>query len=280
MTLFEGKNGRFRDLLLTVEHSEISSIKSIVSGIMRIINDPRSTVKELKDLIELDPPLTARLLKIANSAFYSLQRKVSEIEQAIVLIGFDELKELALSQKVCELFAKGDRILHYSRPLLWKHSVAVALLSKMIYRREFGLKGDGVYAAGLLHELGIVIEDQFLHSQFVDILKAASESGGNLADVESSVFGFHHAEVCAALLDEWGFPSEFVFSIAYHHSGFDNPQDYTSMVLTLYAANHVCRKEGIGFSDSPRLDEDAYRRCLNTLGVDQTSVDLVVSDLK
>jgi HD-like signal output (HDOD) protein len=280
MTLFEGKNGEFQSLLRSVEHSDISSIKNVVSGIMRIIGDPQSTVKELKELIEIDPPLTARLLKIANSAFYSLQRKVSEIEQAIVLIGFDELKELALSQKVCELFAKGESVLGYSRPLLWRHSVAVALLSKMIYRKEFGLKGDNIYAAGLLHDLGIVIEDQFLNPRFAAILKAVFESGRNLADVEASTLGFHHAEVCGALLDQWSCPSEFVFSVVYHHSGFEHPQDYTSMVLTLYAANHVCQKEGIGFSDSPRLNDDAFRRCLNTLGIDETSVNVIVSDLK
>jgi HD-like signal output (HDOD) protein len=280
MTLFEGKNGEFQSLLRSVEHSDISSIRNVVSGIMRIIGDPQSSVKELKELIEIDPPLTARLLKIANSAFYSLQRKVSEIEQAIVLIGFDELKELALSQKVCELFAKGERVLGYSRPLLWKHSVAVALLSKMIYRKEFGLKGDNIYAAGLLHDLGIVIEDQFLHPRFAAILKAVFESGRNLADVEASTLGFHHAEICGALLDQWSCPSEFVFSVVYHHSGFAHPQDYTSMVLTLYVANHVCQKEGIGFSDSPRLNDDAFLRCLNTLGIDETSVNVIVSDLK
>ena len=280
MTLFEGKNGQFQNLLRSVENSEISSIKTVVSGIIRIIGDPRSNVGELKELIEIDPPLTARLLKIANSAFYSLQRKVSEIEQAIVLIGFDELKELALSQKVCELFAKGDRILGYSRPLLWKHSVAVALLSKMIYRKEFGLKGDNIYAAGLLHELGIIIEDQFLHPQFTGILKAVHEGGRNLVDVEASVLDFHHAEICGALLDHWSFPSEFVFSIVYHHSGFEQPQDFTSMVLTLYVSNYVCQKNGIGYSDSPLRNDEAYRRCLNTLGIDETSVDVIVGDLK
>jgi HD-like signal output (HDOD) protein len=280
MTLFEGKNGRFQSLLQTVDDSDISSVKSVVSGIVRIINDPRSTVRELKGLIETDPPLTARLLRIANSAFYSLQRKVSEIEQAIVLIGFDELKELALNQKVCELFAKGDRVERYSRPLLWKHSVAVALLSKMIYRKEFGLKGDNMYAAGLLHDLGIVVEDQFLHPQFAEIMKSVRESGGNLADAETSVLGFHHAEVCGALLDHWNFPGEFVFSIAFHHSGFEQPQDFTSMVLTLYVANHVCQRHGIGYSDSPIGDDEAYRRCLNTLGVNETSLDVIIVDLK
>jgi putative nucleotidyltransferase with HDIG domain len=280
MTLFEGKDGRFQSLLQSVENSDISSIKTVVSGIIRIINDPRSTVKELKELIEMDPPLTARLLKIANSAFYSLQRKVGEIEQAIILIGFEELKELALNQKVCELFAKGGRIQEYSRPLLWKHSVAVALLSKMLYRKEFGLKGDNIYAAGLLHDLGIVIEDQFLHPQFAEILKLVHEGGKNLADVEASVLGFHHAEVGGALLDHWSFPSEFVFSIVYHHSSFEQPQDYTSMVLTLYVANYICQSRGIGYSDSPLLNTEAYRRCLNTIGVNDTSVDVIVEDLR
>ena len=89
MTMRKGKGEDLQVLIEAVDGSELSSIKAIVGGIVRIINDPRSSAKDLKELIEVDPPLTARVLKIANSAYFSLQRRISEIAQAVILIGFD-----------------------------------------------------------------------------------------------------------------------------------------------------------------------------------------------
>ena len=151
----------------------ISSIKNITAGIIGIVNDPESSARDLKKLIELDPPLTAKILRVANSAYYAPKKKISDIGHAIVNIGFNTVKELALSQKVCEIFNQKERIGGYSRVFLWNHSISTALLGKMIYRKEFGKKGDNIYVAGLLHDIGIIVEDQFLHDDFKLILKKA-----------------------------------------------------------------------------------------------------------
>ena len=157
-------------------------MKTIVSKIIKIIDDPKATIKDLKDIIELDPPLTARVLMRANSAYYGFPKKISVIEQAVIWIGFDALKELALSQKVCEIFMKDESINGYSRGALWKHSIAVALLGKMIYRKEFGLMGESAYVAGLLHDIGIIVEDQFFQNEFLHILHNSKDEEKNLAE--------------------------------------------------------------------------------------------------
>jgi len=280
MTLKEGKGEDLQLLIEAVDNSEISTIKSIVRGIFKIINDPRSSAKELKELIEVDPPLTSKLLKIANSAYYSLQRRISDIEQAIVLIGFDELKELALSQKVCEVFAKGEAVHAYSRPALWEHSLAVASMAKMIFRKEFGLKGDDVYAAGLVHDIGIIIEDQFLHRQFGDLLLQVHTEGKALIEAELDVFGFDHAEIGRALFRHWSFPPDFVDSIARHHEEMSSPSASEPLVLTLLIANHACLVHDIGYADSHPLTGDTYRRCLTALQIEPSSVNMIVEEVK
>ena len=159
--MYENKHERLNQIVRLVNESDISSIKNVVSGIIKIINNPNSTVSDLKHLIEIDAPLSSKVLKIANSAFYYRGRRVSDIKQAIIWIGYDSIKELALSQKVCNIFKKNPSVNGYSRAALWKHCIAVALFSKLVFRREFGERGDNIYAAGLLHDIGIIAEDQF-----------------------------------------------------------------------------------------------------------------------
>jgi len=162
----EEKYEKLNKILELVDESDISSIKNVVSGLIKIINDPTSTARDLKEVIQIDPPLTAKVLRLANSAYYSPRNKISEINQAIIWVGYDAIKELAMSQKVCEIFNKDECIEGYSRNALWKHSLAVALFGKMIYRREFGERGENVYVAGLLHEIGLIAKDQFYQEEF------------------------------------------------------------------------------------------------------------------
>ena len=102
----EEKTIKLDKLIQLVDNSELSSIKNIVTGLIRIINDPKSTARDLTDLIQIDPPLTAKVLRLANSAYYSPREKVSEITRAVIWVGYDAIKELAINQKVCEIFRR------------------------------------------------------------------------------------------------------------------------------------------------------------------------------
>ena len=161
-------NEKLEKLIKLVNQSEISSIKSIVSGIMRIINDADSTIWDLKEVVEVDPPLTAKVLMKANSSYYAPPKRIGEIKQAVIWIGFEALKELAISQKVYGIFNGNGSFEGYSTRSLWQHSVAVALIAKMIYRREFQERGANAYVAGLLHDIGIIVESQFLQNDLLD----------------------------------------------------------------------------------------------------------------
>jgi len=267
------------DLVVRTDESEISSIKRIVTGILRIINNPRSTAKDLKELIEVDPPLTAKLLKTANSAYYLSGKRISDIEEAVIWVGFDTLKELALRQKVCELFSHGKPIGRYSRELLWKHCVSTAVLAKMIYRREFGEKGDSMYAAALLHDIGIIVEDQFLHEEFKNILHMVEHDHINIIDAEYNLLGYNHAEIGEVLGSYWNLPEDLVKSIGKHHGPFQEPASHSRMELTLFISNHLCHVKGIGYSDTPQTDIVLYRKCLNAIGLEETILDIIMEDL-
>jgi HD-like signal output (HDOD) protein len=117
------KYEKIQNIVELANKSEISSIRNIVSGIIRVIDNPKSTAKDLKDIVQVDPPLTGRVLRLANSAYYPPRKKISDIQQAIIWVGYEAVKELALSQKVCEIVNKDEFIEGYSRKALWKHSL-------------------------------------------------------------------------------------------------------------------------------------------------------------
>lgn len=269
------------DLLEQIDDSDISSSRRVISEIIRVINDKNSTAKDLKDIIELDPSLTIRVLRFANSAYYGRTREVSEIQEAIIWIGFDALKEIALNQKVSELFAKNTKVENYSRLDLWKHSVAVAICSKLIFRREFGRKGDSIYAAGLLHNIGILIEDQFLHHQFEEILHRMLETNKNISEVERDLLGFTHSELAGILAKRWALPDELVFSVGAHENPVIKEEKVNiQSAYTLYIADFVCQRRRLGFQDMPYSDNRIFHHCLRELQIKERALDFIMAEVE
>ena len=274
------RNNTINKIVQMVDNSEIASIKQVVSGIIEVIEDPESTAKDLKDMIGLDPPLTGKILRVANSAYYAVQRQVNSIEQAAILIGFDAIKELALSLKVCEFFASGDSTGDYSRSSLWKHSVAVGLLGRMIYRREFRKRGENIYIAGLLHEIGIIAEDQFLHEEFKKILDTAKIEKTNLTQAEHEMLGFNHAELGKAITDNWNLPQKIIMGIGYHHNPTQVPPEFSKIALTLFIADTLCQQREVGYCDAPFEDQAVFQQCLTMLNLNPYSLDLIMEGME
>lgn len=270
--------GELQKLVELVKNSEISSIKNVVTGIFRIINDPTSTAKDLKELIEIDPPLSAQVLKVANSAYYSPPSRIGEILKAILWIGYDAIKELVMHQKVCNIFSSGAAIEDYSRSALWKHSVGVAVMGKMIYRREFGESGENMYAAGLLHDIGLIVEDQFCHQPFAEALRKSKEEGIDFALSEPQVFGFNHAELGKTVMKSWVMPEELCEAIGQHH----NPSRFTrfsKISCALYLSDTMCQEKRLGYMDSPTCNTALFNRCMKETGVERRALDLISKDV-
>ena len=263
-----------------VNESAISTIGSVVARIVAVINDPEATAKELVEIILTDPPLAANVLRLVNSAYCAPKNKIADIQQAVIFIGFEALKELALNQKVCEIFSRGLRVNGYSRERLWKHSVAVALFSKMIYRREFAQRGENAYAVGLLHDLGIIIEDQFCNATLIHVLETASAKGLSLMDAEQEATGYDHALIGKALAENWNLPEEIALGIGYHHNPASAPDNAARFTRVLHIANYCCQKNNIGFCDAPQQDETLFTQCVQALNIESHALDLIMREVQ
>jgi putative nucleotidyltransferase with HDIG domain len=272
---------KIQALVDKVNLSAISSIKQSVSAILRTINDERSTVGELKEVIQLDPPLSAGVLKTANSAYYSrsFSRTFADIEQAIIWIGTETIKELALSIKVCEIFDRDEKIERYSRRALWRHCIAVALMSKFIYRREFGLKGENAYAAGILHDLGIIAEDQFLQDNFKRALLLSDSEKIDLTTAEHKVLGFEHSEIGGAIAASWGLPKELCRAIEFHHRPLEAPPEFSRIACVLYISDTYCRARGFYIGAELIQDEPKFNECLEVLNIRNYALDIIFKNV-
>lgn len=271
-----------KNLTQLVEHvsaSEISSIQSIVSCIVRIINDPKASINDLRGIISLDPPLMVKILRIANSAFYAPVTPIHSLQQAVIMIGLESLYELALNQKVCQLFTKTDMVYNYSRKSLWKHSIATALISKMIYRREYRDKGETVYIVGLLHNIGIIVLDQFLQDTFKDILRLEEEKELNFIEAEKHYLPFSHYEIGAEVAKRWNLPEEIPICMLFHHNPTMAPLKYQKMAAVIYLADYACDYMNIGYGDAHIRDKAEIEKCFEIAMIQPFALKIIAGEV-
>lgn len=251
-----------------------------MTEITRLLNDPHSTAKHLKEVIKKDPPLAVQVLKSASSVYYHPAQRFDDIEDAIIWIGFEKAAELAIHQKVCEIFRGTESYGRYSRQHLWKHSIAVAHGAKLLYRREFGEKGDDAYTAGLLIDLGIIVEDQFINATFQQTLELSEKTKINLAPVERELLGFDHADIGAALLAHWHLSWNLSEAIGKHHQPEQASQDDNRLALTIFTIDQSCQERGLGFQDAPFPDEGALDRACKQLSIKRKALKYIMDSVE
>lgn len=268
------------ELVAAAEQAEISSMGVVVNRMVEVIKSPKSSAMELKALIELDPALSAIILRRANSAYYGMKRTLTNILDAIVCLGFDTVKELALSQKVSQMFKKDEVVHGFSRKLLWIHSLGVALTGKLIFRREFRMRGDDIFTAGILHDLGILIVDQFLRQNYHPVLEQVDKNKQNLRDAEMSILGFSHEELGLRLMKGWSLPEDFCRVIRYAEQPELAGGDDIRLAKTLYISNIACQNRQLGYIENPQASRNLYQECLAELDLSEPAIKVIMDDVK
>ncbi len=272
-------NINLKKIISSVDSSEFSSINEVVSKVISVINDPESTIKDLKDIIKIDPPLSSKILRMVNSAYYSRGRVHTNIESSIIWIGFDIVKEMALNQKVCEIFNKDEVIEGYSRKKLWKHSVAVATMAKMIFRKEFGYPGDTAYVSGLLHDIGMIAEDQFVQEKFKKILNVSKEENKPIEDLETQYLGYNHADLGFYISAKWGLPLELREGIRFHHNPQYISENNFKLPMTILVSDFVCNSNEYGIGFASNSENNQFENCLDQLKIKSHSINMITKDL-
>jgi HD-like signal output (HDOD) protein len=237
------------------EISHIATLPEITLKIIELVEDPSSTAQDLHNVISNDPALCTRILKVVNSSFYGLPGQIGSINRAIVLLGLNAVKNIAIAASLAKLFRGGDLSPNFSARDLWTHSNAVAAGSKLISDQlKLGL-GDEAFLAGLMHDIGVMVEMQFDRNKLTDVIEEVGADGNgvpanDMLEIETKHFGADHQDFGKALCEKWKFPKSFFYVTGYHHRPMDLPSENRTLTSIVYVADCLVADAGEGF----RLD--------------------------
>lgn len=256
--------------------SEISTLPHIAMKAMEVANDPESSVIDMKNVIEMDPALSARVLRCVNSSAYAPREKISNVQRAISYLGLRQIRNLALTASVADLFASDEAIGSYRRRSLWQHLVAVGVCSRLLAMRQKMPDFEDAFIAGLLHDIGIVLEDQYLHEHFRRVIDGLDE-GMTLVEAERKQLGFDHAALGARIAESWRFSERVKAAIGYHHASDDYRGEEVLIVRCVEVANLICTVKG--YSSVGRKVVQACQSALSALSLTREHVLVLDSDL-
>mgnify|MGYP003386738839 CR=1 FL=1 len=261
------------------EISHIATLPEITLKIIQLVEDPNSTANDLHNVIAKDPALCTRILKVVNSAFYGLPGQIGSINRAIVLLGLNAVKNIAIAASLAKLFKGSQLTPNFSARDLWMHSVAVAAATKQqADKLKLGLS-DEAFLAGLLHDVGIMVMLQYDRQKLVEVLnKTSATPGSNMMTHELAVFGATHQDFGAALCEKWKFPRAFSYVTGYHHRPLELPEDTRTLPCMVYVADRLAAtlKDGFGL-DVP--DVEISQEVLDVLKLTREDIDAMQAAL-
>ncbi len=265
------------------EISHIATLPEVTLKIIELVEDPSSTAQDLHGVISNDPALCSRILKVVNSSFYGLPGQIASINRAIVMLGLNAVKNIAIAASLAKLFRGGELTPFFSAKELWDHSNAVAIASKMLSDRLGMGLGDEAYLAGLIHDIGIMVEMQYDRSNLIDALDRcnADVSGKpsvSLLETEEEVFGANHQDFGKGLCEKWKFPTPFMAAAGYHHNPTQAPSEAKKIVYVVHAADKIASMMEGGFQlDNP--SKEIQREVMEELKLTQEIVDELIQKL-
>jgi HD-like signal output (HDOD) protein len=217
----------------------------VATKVVQLMQDPKTTAKDLAEAISKDAAVSARILKIANSSFYSMQRQVKTLEQAIVILGEKTLKSLVLASSLRGL----NKTYGLMEKMLWEDSIGGAIGARLVAQRFRSAEPEEAFLGGLFRHIGKLVMNNMDQDKFQAIVEGVYNGEGDFEELERRLFPYSHAVIGEAVLQKWNF-SENLTQVARHHEDLsisrkDHPDLYR-LVVTVNIADKFCRYLGIG----------------------------------
>jgi putative nucleotidyltransferase with HDIG domain len=235
---------RYRRVIENID--TLPSLPTIVVKLLDVVNSPFTSADDARKLIEKDPALTGKFVRMANSAFYGMPRSVSSVSSAVVILGFNVIRSVVLSASIMKMFsaAKNQAI---DTDRFWKHSIAVAVAAKELvkYLMRFKLfDPEGAFCAGILHDIGKLILNEFVGVDYRETCAYARKKSLPLIEAESQSLGINHAEMGRILADKWALPLDLEMALVHHHVPANAAPDIVELVNIVHMADLLAHDIG------------------------------------
>lgn len=243
------KNERYRRFIEQIDN--LPSLPSIVSRLIQVVNSPDTSAEDAANLIQKDPALTTKMLRLANSAFYGIPRSISSVSSAVVILGFNTIRSLVLSASVMKMFS-GSKKPAFEKDRFWKHSIVCALAAKTIVRQFINVRmmdPESAFCAGMLHDIGKLIFSEFAGEDYHDVCNFARANNLPLLEAERRMLGIGHSDIGRILADKWALPLDLEYALVYHHEP-KNADNLLDLVTTVHEADALTHEVGLGLWDN------------------------------
>ena len=209
---------------------DLFTLPQVLNEVLRLVERDDSSLKDIANIILKDVSLTAKILKVANSAFYGRTRQISTVNQAAVTLGLRAVKSLALSASIYDIVKNKNLELGFDPKLFWRHSLEVATASRMIATEIRYTPPEEAFVCGLLHDLGMIFLEKIFPEKYNEIWRGLKQ-GENLVDLENNLIGFNHCQTIKYIAEKWHLPINIVKAVENHHKEATMGQTKSDEVL-------------------------------------------------
>lgn len=251
---------------------DLPVVPVVANKVLSTAADPDSTARLLGLVISRDQALASRVLRIANSAFYGVNRQINTISEAVTIIGFDGIKNLALALSMRGIYKSFGLL----EQLLWDHSAGVAIAAQLAASHVQLKQKEEVFISGLLHDVGKIVLLNQEREKYTRVVQLVYNEDYSFSGAEEEIFGFDHAIVGSMVIKKWNFP-DFLVNIARYHNDISSYKDgdsYIGLMLALVNfADLLCNKLGIGRRTPQEGIDIMSCDCIRVLNFSQEQVD-------
>lgn len=269
-------NEELRKAILTT--GDLPPMPIVATKVLQLVESGKADAAEIARAISADPAVSARVLKISNSTFYGCRRKIQTLSEAVVVLGHNTIKGLAVAASVKEIYRPAGLI----ENMLWEHSFGSALAAQIIAGYAPHTSADEAFLAGLFHDLGKIIMNLRERDKFRQLIERCYNDMLMFEEVEGSVFPYTHAELGGYVLEKWNLPDSLISAVMLHHTfAFPEEEEVYQRNLTAVAslADRICIKLGIGTRGACEELDLNETEAAKILGFDEDTLDRIMKSV-
>ncbi len=258
---------------------QLPSIPDVAGKILNMVNDPDVSFKVIAGEISKDQAITTNILKLCNSAYFSKGKEISSIDRAIVTLGIKEVKDIVIIAATREVLNKIVIGYDLARGELWRHGIAVAVLSKKIATMKNRKNvADIAFTGGIIHDVGKTVLAIFVQNTFKEILALTEAEKIPFSAAEKRIMGFDHQEIGERILTKWKFPDVLKAIVRFHHTPENAPSEFRPLASIVHVANSICLMAGIGIG-SDGLYHELSEAAIKSLGLTNAELESLYGDI-
>ncbi len=263
--------------------SDLPSLPPVIPRLLAALDSPDASAREIEKILVNDPSLTAKVLKLINSAYYGLNRRIENVRDAVVYLGFNTVRNLAVGASVLTITrdkVSGDlKETDIDLVGLWEKSIATGIATETTGRRIRFPQAEDAMIGGLLHMLGTLILALYFRSELKEAVEYAHDKGCSLLAAEEEILGFRDPEMGRWLAESWDLPEAAIAGLGYYHEPFSAPPEVQMFPLLVYAGEKIVRAKGIGWTGD-KIGVLVDDRVFKALEIDKDDFDVIVKEFQ